>query len=78
MIQEENDNSLAIKIGNQPDTLIRKKDIAERKNSPLSMPDMRHLLTEREIRDLVGYLSTLERDEMNSMKTEEKSQVYGD
>ncbi len=64
VLQEENNISIGIARGNQPDTIIQKEDILKRTNSPSSMPDMRHMLTEREIRDLVSYLATLKEDEM--------------
>ncbi|MDT0651113.1 phage integrase SAM-like domain-containing protein [Autumnicola edwardsiae] len=49
-----------------------------RKNSPSSMPDMRNLLTEREIRDLVSYLATLKEDEMNAGKLQEEFFTHGE
>ena len=66
VLQAENDISLTLKIGNEPDTVVLKEDIAERTNAPSSMPNMKHLLSEREIRDLVSYLATLREDEMNN------------
>ena len=66
VLQSENDISLTLKIGNEPDMVVLKEDIAERTNAPSSMPNMRHLLSEREIRDLVSYLATLKEDEMNN------------
>ena len=77
VLQEENNISLTIKMGNEPDTVVRKQDIVQRKNSPSSMPDMRHLLTEREIRDLVSYLATLKEDEMNTGRPEEETLIHG-
>jgi putative heme-binding domain-containing protein len=59
VLQAENDKSLAIKMVNMPDTIIRKQDIVERQNAASSMPDMRNILTAKEIRDLMSYLSTL-------------------
>ena len=73
VLQGENDITIAVKRGNQPDTIIRKEDVVKRTNSPSSMPDMRHMLTEREIRDLVSYLATLKEDEMVRQDDEEPS-----
>ncbi|HEU4722326.1 MAG TPA: HEAT repeat domain-containing protein [Gemmatimonadaceae bacterium] len=41
------------------DQRVAKSDIAQRTNGPSSMPSMATLLTRREIRDVVEYLSTL-------------------
>jgi hypothetical protein len=49
-------------MGNQPDTLIQKKDIKTQKMAASSMPDMKAILSRREIRDLVSYLATLKED----------------
>jgi quinoprotein glucose dehydrogenase len=62
ILSEENTQTLLVSRGSQPDTLIRKSDVVERKNAPSSMPDMKNLLSRREIRDLVAYLSTLKED----------------
>ncbi len=57
---DEDDSSITVKMGNQPDTLIQKSAIVERRDAPSSMPDMKEYLTRREIRDLVSFLATLE------------------
>lgn len=62
VLQGEKENSLSVKVGGQPDTLIQKSDIAKRINAASSMPNMQHLLTKREIRDLVSFLSTLKEE----------------
>ncbi|WP_192349811.1 HEAT repeat domain-containing protein [Algoriphagus sp. Y33] len=61
-LMEEKADGLVIKEGAKPDTLIMNSSIAERKNSPSSMPDMKVLLTKREIRDLVSFLNTLDKE----------------
>nr|WP_245802784.1 HEAT repeat domain-containing protein [Cyclobacterium lianum] len=55
----ENDNSITVKMGNQPDTVIMKSHIIDRRDAPSSMPDMKQYLSRREIRDLVSFLATL-------------------
>ncbi|CAM3460214.1 HEAT repeat domain-containing protein [Pontibacter korlensis] len=62
ILQGEKENSLLVRVGGQPDTLIRKSDIAKRVNAASSMPSMQHLLSKREIRDVVSFLATLEED----------------
>ncbi|RZS97254.1 HEAT repeat domain-containing protein [Cecembia calidifontis] len=62
ILAEENTQTLLVSRGNQPDTLVRKSDVIEMKNAPSSMPDMKGVLSRREIRDLVAYLATLKED----------------
>lgn len=62
VLGEETDRSIKIKVGNDPDTVIQKSNITNRINAPSSMPDMKHILSRREIRDLVSFLSTLKED----------------
>ena len=62
ILAEENSQTLLVKRGSEADTLIRKSDVMERKNAPSSMPDMKSLLSRRQIRDLVAYLATLKDD----------------
>ena len=59
ILQQEKPEALILKVGDKPDTTIRSTQIAKRTNDPSSMPPMRYLLTKREIRDLVSFLSTL-------------------
>ena len=62
ILQEEKRTGLLLKVGDKPDTLISTSQIVKRTNSPSSMPPMRYLLTKKEIRDLVSFLSTLKED----------------
>ena len=62
ILQEEKSTGLLVKAGDKADTLIRKEDIVKRINAGSSMPPMNLLLTKREIRDLVSFLSTLKED----------------
>ncbi|WP_339880319.1 HEAT repeat domain-containing protein [uncultured Algoriphagus sp.] len=61
-LMEEKAEGLVVKVGAKPDTLIMNSSIAERKNSPSSMPDMKALLTKREIRDLLSFLETMTKE----------------
>jgi len=62
ILNAEAPNSLTLKVGNSPDTVIMKNNIARRVNAPSSMPDMKHLMTRREIRDVVSFLATLNKE----------------
>ena len=62
IVQNQKDGALVLKVGDKPDTLIHKNDIVKETHAPSSMPPMRYLLTKREIRDLVSFLSTLKED----------------
>ncbi len=55
----ENNESITVKMGNKPDTVVLKEHIVQRRDAPSSMPDMKQYLTRREIRDLVSFLATL-------------------
>ena len=59
VLEKETATSLFLKMGNDPDAEIKKNAIKERKMAPSSMPDMKGLLSRREIRDLVSFLATL-------------------
>jgi putative heme-binding domain-containing protein len=59
ILQQEKPDALVIKVGDKPDTIVRREHIVKRTNDPSSMPPMGLLLTKREIRDLVSFLSTL-------------------
>lgn len=62
ILQNENDKSLGLKIGDKPDTTILKSDISTRTNAMSSMPPMGTVLSKRQIRDVVAFLSTLKED----------------
>lgn len=63
ILQEEKTDELVLKQGDKADTVIRKADVIKQTNAPSSMPPMRHLLTKRQIRDLMSFLQTLREDE---------------
>ena len=62
ILQEEKSNGFVVKVGDKPDTLILKTDVAKRINSISSMPPMIYLLTKKEIRDVVSFLATLKEE----------------
>lgn len=62
ILNEETNNRLTLKMGNNPDTVLLKTNIVRRINAPSSMPDMKYLMTRREIRDVVSFLATLKND----------------
>jgi quinoprotein glucose dehydrogenase len=59
ILQQEKPTDLILKIGDKQDTVIRKDMVAKRTNGGSSMPPMGLILSKREIRDLVSFLSTL-------------------
>lgn len=63
ILLDETKNEIVLKVGEKPDTVISKADIVKQTNAPSSMPPMRYLLTKREIRDLMSFLTTLKEDE---------------
>jgi len=62
ILLQENDKSLGLKIGDKPDTIVSKSDIDTRTNASSSMPPMGTVLSKRQIRDVVAFLSTLKED----------------
>ena len=62
VLADENANSILVKQGASPDTLVMKANVTTRKDAPSSMPDMKAVLSRREIRDLVSYLATLKEE----------------
>ena len=62
IVQQETDSELVLKSGDEPDRTIRKDQIVKTTYAPSSMPDMKYLLTKREIRDVVSFLATLKTD----------------
>ena len=62
ILEGENNSSLTIKEGNQPNKLIQKEQIVKRVNGASSMPEIKNLLSKKEIRDMVSFLATLKED----------------
>ncbi len=63
ILLEETTEGYKLKIGDKPDTLISKASVVKRIDSPSSMPPMQYLLTKKEIRDVVSFLATLDKEE---------------
>jgi len=59
ILMEETDKELVLKTSEAEPLHIATARISERKNSPSAMPPMGSILTKREIRDLVEFLSNL-------------------
>lgn len=59
ILEKEDKESLTLKAGDQPIQVIQKIDIDKRTDAPSSMPDMKMILSKREIRDVVSFLSGL-------------------
>ena len=55
---EENATSINVKVGDEPQKSVLKSDVVKRENEPSSMPDMKVLLSKKEIRDLVSFLAS--------------------
>jgi quinoprotein glucose dehydrogenase len=59
VLQEENKASLLVKAGDQGNEVVPKDQIEKRINAASSMPEMRYILSKKEIRDVVSFLATL-------------------
>lgn len=57
ILSAENNSGITVKSGDQKNEVIPKNQIVKRTNSPSSMPDMKYILSKKEIRDVVSFLS---------------------
>ena len=62
VLEEENNNTVSVKVSDKAKEAVPKSQIAKRTNAASSMPEMRYILSKKEIRDLVSFLSTLKDD----------------
>ncbi len=62
ILEEETSDAFVLKIGDKPETMIKKSDVVKRTNFASSMPPMMYLLTKKEIRDVVSFLATLKEE----------------
>ncbi len=63
ILHEESKAGLKVKIGSEPEQLFAAANIVKKTYSPSSMPDMKAVLSKKEIRDLVSFLTTAKTDE---------------
>ncbi len=61
-LMTDNSDSVVVKVGSEPEKTIPKSEIKTSKTAMSSMPPMGTLLSKRELRDLVSFLSTLNQD----------------
>ncbi len=59
LLREEDDEHIVLQTASLDAHHIAKSEIVERSNAPSSMPPMGHVLSMRELRDVVAFLSTL-------------------
>lgn len=59
ILQSETTDGYVLKIGDKPDTVVDKTSVVRKIDSPSSMPPMQYLLTKKEIRDVISFLSRL-------------------
>ncbi len=62
ILMADQSDSLVVKVGSEPEKTIKKSEIKESKLAMSSMPPMGTILSKRELRDLVSFLSTLTTD----------------
>ncbi|MBC7850718.1 MAG: HEAT repeat domain-containing protein [Chitinophagaceae bacterium] len=56
-LKEETATAYILKGGDGPDQVVQKAEVSKKENAPSSMPDMKPLLSKKEIRDIVSFLA---------------------
>ena len=59
ILLSENKNTITIRASGRQNTTVAKDQVEKRTNAASSMPEMKHILSKKEIRDVVSFLSTL-------------------
>ncbi len=59
-LRTETDVHLVVEVGEAEPRTVAKKTITERQNAPSSMPPMGDVLSRREIRDVIAFLTSLQ------------------
>ena len=63
IVMKESETSIQLQIGKEDLRTIQKSEITNRENIPSSMPSMKEILSKREIRDVIAFLTTLQEEE---------------
>ncbi|MDQ3279746.1 MAG: HEAT repeat domain-containing protein, partial [Bacteroidota bacterium] len=59
ILQQEDQKTLSVRGSGRQNIVVAKEQIAKRTNAASSMPDMKAILSKKEIRDVVSFLATL-------------------
>jgi quinoprotein glucose dehydrogenase len=62
ILEKEDNETLTIKSGSEQGEVIGKDQIVKRINAASSMPEMKNILSKKQIRDVVSFLSQLKED----------------
>ena len=62
VLNGETNTTITVKTGDQKDEVISKDQVAQRTDAASSMPDMKYMLSKKQIRDVISFLSELKED----------------
>lgn len=62
IVMKETATTIQLQMGKEDLRTIKKSEITSRENIPSSMPSMKDILSRREIRDVIAFLTTLEEE----------------